>query len=212
MDKQTFSKLGWVVAAALIGILSASGFVQGNEKIAVVDITKVVESSEFGINSKKTFDAMKQTREDLLQFIDTYQVLTPEQATSIKDLSLKETPTPEDKASLERVKQDVIASHKKQAELMLKTQYTPEERTLIEDYGRRAENMKNTGQQWLKEFTNSLQNWADKQKMLSLDKARAALSTVAKAGGYSLVLETGIAPYGANDVTDATLKAMNAAK
>ena len=72
--------------------------------------------------------------------------------------------------------------------------------------------MEQVAQRWYKEFTSDMQNWADKQKLASVEKARAAIQDVSKAQGYTIVFEVGIAPYGANDITDAALKAMNAKK
>lgn len=89
---------------------------------------------------------------------------------------------------------------------------TPEERTLMEDYARRSQVMEQVAQRWYREFSTDMQSWADKQKLASVERAKAAIQEVAKAQGYTLVLESGVAPYGANDITDAALKAMNAKK
>lgn len=209
---QNLNKLGWVVAAAMVGVFAASGFQDAQTKIGVVDITKVVENSDFGKANQATFAQMKSAREGVLEFIDTYRVLTTEQATRIKDLSLKPTPTADEKAELERIKAEVIAADKKNKELSVKPNLTPEDRALIQDYANRANNMENQAQRWLREFTQELQAWADRQKMASLDRARQALSEVGKAQGFNVVFEVGVAPYGANDLSDATLKAMNAKK
>ena len=51
------------------------------------------------------------------------------------------------------------------------------------------------------------------QRLLeSLDRARAALHEVAKAQAFTVVFEISVAPYGANDLTQPTLTAMNAKK
>ncbi len=181
-------------------------------KVGVVDITKVVEQSDFGKANQQTFGQMKTAREGVLEFVDTYRVLTTEQATRIKDLSIKPTVTAEEKAELERIKAEVMAADKKNKELSTKVNLTPEDRALIQEYSNRANSMENQAQRWLREFTQELQAWADKQKLSSLDRARAALTEVGKAQGFTVIFEVGVAPYGANDLTDAALKAMNAKK
>lgn len=196
------------MAGAMLGL----GFQGATEKTAVVDVQRVVEQSEFGKQNQVTFNEMKTGREAVLEFIDTYRVLTADQAQKIRDLSLKAGITAPEKAELERVKADVIAADKKSKELSQKTNLTPEERTLIEDYARRSQAMEATAQRWFREFTTEMQTWADKQKLASVDKARVAIQEVGKAGAYSIVFEVGVAPYGANDITDAALKAMNAKK
>lgn len=203
---------GWIVAAALGGVLFGSGFQGGDQKLGSVDIADVVEKSDLGLKNKKDFDGMKSSREGILEFIDQYRVLTVEQAQKLRDLSVKPVPTPAEKAELDRVKADVIASDKKAKELSVKTDLTPSERTLIQEYAQRSQKMEEVAQRWYREFTQEMQSWADKQKSDSLSKAREAVREVAKAQGYSVVFESGIVPYAANDLTEAALKAMNAKK
>ncbi len=212
MHKPTTNQTGWLAAAVMAGAMLGLGFQGSTEKTAVVDVQKVVELSEFGKANQITFNDMKGGREAVLEFIDTYRVLTADQAQKIRDLSLKVGILAPEKAELDRIKADVIAADKKSKELSQKTNLTPEERTLMEDYARRSQAMETTAQRWFREFTTEMQTWADKQKLASVDKARLAIQEVGKAGAYSIVFEIGVAPYGANDITDAALKAMNAKK
>ena len=205
-----FLQFGWVLAAAFGAVIFAGGFGQVSEKTAVVDISRVVEQSNFGKSNQDAFAKMKEARESLLVFIDTNRVLTNEQGQRIKDLSLKPNPTAEETAELERLKADVVAAAKRSPELATKPNLTPEERNLLEEYARRGQTMDANAQRWLREFTTEMQNWADKQKLDSITRARAAIQQVAKAQGYTLVFEIGVAPYGANDISDAVLTAMNA--
>jgi Skp family chaperone for outer membrane proteins len=204
------NKLGWVIAAALGAVMLASGFQDATNKFAVVDIPSLVDKSNFGKQNQTTFNQMKKVREELLEFIDTNRVLTNEQAQQLRDLSFKANATADDKATIERIKADVIASRKKADELSLKQTLTPEERTLLQDYTQRSQNAIEITRRWYQEFMNEMQGWADKQKLASVDKARAAIQQVAKAQGYSVVFEVNYAPYGANDITDAALQAMDA--
>lgn len=208
----SFVKPVLVAAAAIMGVFIAVGFQDGAAKFGVIDMAKVVEGSDFGKQNQADFTAMKTSREGVLEFIDQYRVLTVEQATKIKDLSIKPNLTSGEKAELESAKSTVIAAFNKNKELALKANLTPEERNLIEEYARNSANMEQTAQRWLRDFTTELQAWADKQKVESLNRARAAVQEVAKAQGYTLIFEVGIAPYGANDITEASLKAMNAKK
>ncbi len=206
-------KSGLTAVAIAFGIFAAIGFQDATNKLGIVDISKVVEDSDFGKSNQTTFNQMKTAREGVLEFMDTYRVLTVEQATRFRDLSIKPTPTAEEKAELDRIKAEVIAADRKNKELSVKTTgLTAEDRALIEEYSKRSNNIEMMAGRWLREFTNELQTWADRQKVTSLERARTAVQEVAKAGGFTLVFEVGIAPYGANDLTDAALKAMNAKK
>ncbi len=212
MKKTNWDKLGWLVAAGLAGIMLGGGFQGGSVKLGVVDVAKVIEQSDMGKKNQDDFAAMKSAREGVLQFIDNYRVLTIEQAQKIRDLSLKQAPTTAEKAELERVKAEVVASDKKAKELAQKPNLTPEERTLMEEYAKRSQTMEETAQQWYRAFTNEMQSWADKQKQVSLDKARESVQDIGKRDGYTVVYEAGLAPFGANDITDAALKQMNTKK
>ncbi len=211
MKKDKFSQIGWIVAVAMVCVAAASGFQGTDNKLAVVDIAQVVEKSTHGKANQGAFSLMKKNREDLLQFIDDNRVLTVEQATQLKTLWLKDNPTADEKNQLERIKADVIASNRKWTELSGKATLTAEDRNLLDEYAKRGQSMELMARRWYNDFTNEMQAWADKQKVSSIEKARTAIQTVAKAQGYTIVFEVGIAPYGVNDLTQPALQAMNAA-
>jgi Skp family chaperone for outer membrane proteins len=83
---------------------------------------------------------------------------------------------------------------------------------LVEEYARRSQAMNDQAERWLREFTTEMQTWLDKEKLESIEKARTAIQQVAREQGFTVVFEIGVAPYGANDITEATLKAMNVQK
>lgn len=205
-------KISYLVAAASLGVLFATGFQGSESKIGVVDISRVVEQSDFGKKNQEDFNNMKAAREGVLEFIDQYRVLTNEQALKLKELSLKNPISAGEKAELDSLKATIQQAETKSKELSIKSTLTPEERTLMEEYARRSQTMEQTAQRWFREFTNEMQAWADKQKIASIDRARESVNEVAKSGGYTIVLEAGVAVYGANDLTEAALKAMNAKK
>lgn len=207
-----FSMAGWLVAAAMGGAWFSSGFQSPSLKLGVVDVNRIVEASDLGKTNAATLKSMKTARENVLEFIDTYRVLTPEQATRIRDLWLKPTRTKEEDAELERIKAEVISSNKRLQELSTKTNLTPEERTLMEEYARRSQMMNEQATRWLREFTDEIQSWIDGAKADSYQKARAAISEVATKDGYNMVFESTVCPYGANDVSEAALAAMNVKK
>jgi Skp family chaperone for outer membrane proteins len=119
---------GWIVAAGLAGVMFGSGFQATSTKLGVVDLNGVIDKSEVGKKAKANFDEMKKAREGLLEFIDQYRILTIEQATRIKELSLKKDRTKPEDAELDRIKADVIATSKRSQELATKANLTPEER------------------------------------------------------------------------------------
>lgn len=207
---QNSNKFGWILAAVLGGILLGSGFQDAATKLGVVDITSVIEQSKFGKDGQAEFAGMKASREGLLEYANTYRIMTVEQSTRIKDLSLKPNRTAEETSEMERIKADIQATEKRNKELITKATLTPEERTLLEEYAKRSASMETVASRWYSDFMGELQIWADKRKIDSVAKARVAIQEAAKAQGFTIIFEIGIAPYGANNLTDAALKAMDA--
>ncbi|MBV6459083.1 MAG: hypothetical protein HONBIEJF_02223 [Fimbriimonadaceae bacterium] len=211
MRKLAQSQLGWGAAALLAGIMVASGFQGAEEKTGIVDMQKMIENSEPGKKMKTTFDQMVAARNDLLEFINLNRVLTVEQAQKLKELSLKTNATEAEKAEVTRIKADVVASEKRFKELQTKAA-TDADRQLLQDFSNRAAVMTQTLERWNNDFNVEMQNWLAKERPSVYDKAKKALQDTAKAQGFSVVLDAQVAPFGANDLTDASTKALNAQK
>lgn len=207
-----FDQLGWVVAAAVGGVMLASGFQGPTDKTGVVDIGTVVDKSNYGQANSTQFAAMKAARQGLLEFVDQNPVLTTEQAQQLHDLTVKDNPTDADKAQITKIEGDVSDAMKNYQALSGKTGLSPTEQTQLTEYQHRSDVMQQTQQRWYTEFMSDLQDWSDKKKLDSINKARDAVQSVAKAQGYTIVFDESVAPYGANDLSDAVLQAMNAQK
>lgn len=205
--------MGWVVAAGLGVTILASGFLSGADKFGVVDLNKAVQDSEMGKKNKEALDAMVTARKGVIEFLDTQQVATEEQAQKIKNLSLKATLSESEKKDLEKAKEDVINANKNFTVLNQKQSPTEEDRRLLGEYNRSIERTRNLVQTWGGQFQEELQL---KQADLindSVRRADAAIRDVSKKDGYTVVFSSpGAAVYGANDLTEAVTKALNAAK
>jgi Skp family chaperone for outer membrane proteins len=55
-----------------------------------------------------------------------------------------------------------------------------------------------------------MRNWMSDRKDENYQKARVAVNEVAAKDGYTMVFEGTVALYGANDISDPTLAALNA--
>jgi Skp family chaperone for outer membrane proteins len=205
-----FQRLGWVVAAAVLGLVVASGFQSSLDKVATVDLSTMVETSDLGKANIAALDAMKTSREGLLKFIDDNRVLTMDQANNLRTLWLKESPSAQDTANLNSLKADIDASAKKNVALGTKRDLTPEERTLLQEYASRSAAMEQLAGQWYQEFMQEIQSSAQQRRADTLTKAKAASQTVARVQGYTLVFDSSVGVYAANDLTADALKSMNA--
>ncbi len=203
-------QFGSALAVLLLGILVAGGFQAPAEKNGVVDINALVDGSNFGKGVRATVEKMRAAREDVLGFIDANRVLTLEQATRLRDLTLKTDRTAPETAELDTLKATVVATNKRWTELATKPTLTPEERTMQQEFADRAQKMGDLGSKWVRDFTNDIDAFMDKQKIEANTRARDAIAATAKTQGYTMVYDRAFAPYGANDITDAALAAMNA--
>lgn len=204
--------MGWVVAAGLAVMMFGSGFQPAQEKTGVVDLNKVIQDSNVGRqNSQRLNNAVAQRR-GLIDFIATYSVMTVEQANQLKTLTLKDPQTEADKQAIERIRRDVMESDKRRAELMTKQNLTEADRRQIAEYSQRAQAMEELLAAWDREFSNDLNNLREQLQNTTINDAKAALARVARQQGFTTVLETTVAPYGANDLTAPTVQAMNAGR
>jgi Skp family chaperone for outer membrane proteins len=188
------------------------GFQGATEKTGIVDMNRLIVDSEFGKTNNQKLQTMAAAREDLLKFIDRYKVLTMDQATRLRDLSLKDAPTDRDKLDADAIKKQVIEADKKRNELLAKAEATADERNQLTDFNNRAALMREMLPQWGDQFNGELSDAQSKLREAAITRAKDALKEVGKAGQYTVILENQVAPYGANDVTDAAIKAMNAKK
>ena len=212
---KTFHQFGWVVAAILalfLVFLMAAGFQDSTTKIGVVDLAKLLDSSEMSKDSTSSLTAAQKVREDMLGFLDTYKVASAEQVIKLKNLSLKAKLSEPEKTELETLKADIMRTDQKYKELLQKANPTPDEQSLLTDYASRARSNQATVQRLWEEFKKELDDKLRLESQAVLDKARLSIQEVSKAGGYTAVFDQRIAPYGTNDLTEAALKAMNAKK
>lgn len=207
-----WNKLGWLVAAVIVGAVALVGFQGAGDKFGVVDLNKCIQQSQVGQANTAQLNAAVNARRGLVDFVKTYKILTAEQAKKMLDLTLKATPTDADKAELDRVKNEVIAAAKKRDELAQKSPLTEDEKKQLDEFARRSQGMAAVLDAWNTDFTQDLTELQQKLQQETLDKARAALAQVGKAQTYSVIYESNVAPYAANDVTDAVVKQMNANK
>ena len=210
MTNKLTSHAGWLVAGAMGVFMMTSGFQAGTAKFGVVDVTKVIMDSTAGKALKEDLTSQFNIRQGLMEFVSTNPVITGEQATKLRELSLKAGATAADKTEVENIKKAVQSDQKKFESLGLKGELTEKERSELEDLGARRRNAQGILQRWEQEFTRDLgQVEADKQGAL-LDSVKAVIQSEGKKQGYTVVFQSNVAIYSANDLTDEIVKALNA--
>lgn len=204
------SGIAALVVAAALGSWAALGFQSSQPKFGIVDIDKVVFDSEMGKKNAGKLDNAVKARQAVLDFLDTNRVATVEQVQKLRTLALKADATPAEKAELEKVKADIVASSKSFDQLNQKPSPTDEERQLLTEYNSRRQNTTAALQEWGPMFQQDLLNLREQMVSDSIKAAESVIKEVAKQQGYDVVFSSKSALYAANDVTDAVIKSLNA--
>src|SRR5476649_2753091 len=94
--KLEIEKFGWIAAAGVAAIIFASGFDTPTLKFGVVDVSKAMTTSDAYKRNGDDLQAQFKLRQDVLEFLNTYPVMTVAQANRFRELSLKPAPTAAD--------------------------------------------------------------------------------------------------------------------
>lgn len=201
--------VGAVVAGA-IALFAATGLQNNAAKFGVVDMQRMLAESASGKAVQTQLQTELNTRQGVLEFINTNRVLTIDQAKKLRELSVKPVPTEADKTELDKLKEAIKAESKKFNDLSMKASPTEAERAQITELQGRRQAMDQLLQQWHQEMMDEL-NQVEATKMGELGKkAKDVIQALGKKEGYSVVFPSNVAVYSANDITDAAIKALDA--
>ena len=204
--------LGWVVAAGISGWLMATGFQATTTKVGVVDVGKVFNDSDYVKSQSATLQGTVDARTAMLEFVKANRLFTDKQAAAFRDLSVKPALTPDEKTQLEKIKADVVAADKEFRDLQTKKTPTADDIKKMNDYNVEAQGMAATSMRWAQSFDQEIRDLNEKWRNEGIDRVRDAVKAVGTKQSFTIVYSNDIAPYGAIDVSDDVLKAMNSKK
>ncbi|MBS1716977.1 MAG: OmpH family outer membrane protein [Armatimonadetes bacterium] len=204
-------KYGWHAAGAVVALMLV-GFQTNQSKIGVVDVGKVFRDSQLAHKEGESYQAVQENRRSIIEFINTYRVVTAEQATRFRELSLKDAPTPAEKQELDKLKAAIIANDKKFRDLQLKPSPNESEVKALRDDNDLVQACSLTLSKWAKEFDDELNALNDKYKKETLDRVKTAIKTYGAKKSFTLIFSSEVVPYGANEVTPDVLKTMDSLK
>ena len=209
---KSIDKLGWIIAAGLTGLLAGTGFQGATPKFGSVDLEKVFNDSDYVKKQNDALRALGTARQDLLEFIDANKAMDPAGVARLRAISLKDVPTPAEKTESDKIKSDALGATRAYRDLQTKANPTETDKAALRDFSTRVDSNNRTLQTWNDEFRQELANRQGALRTESLNRAKDAVKATAKDQGFSIIFVEQVAPYAANDITDASLKAMNAKK
>jgi Skp family chaperone for outer membrane proteins len=174
-----------------------------------VDLDKLIA----GYSKKPVYDQQVQDFEAKLdaQFKqeETYDMLSKDQQTQLMNLLAKPTPASQDQATITQLEAQSTKDAQELSGLQLKQTPTDDEKARLQALTQQHL----AGQQALKDIADSFaQQVQTKQQALSNELSAtvlAAISTVAKDRGLTMVFSSQVALYSTNDITEDVLKKLN---
>lgn len=212
MQKAFSNYAGWMVAGVLGVMMLSSGFQASQVKFGVVDVTKAVNDSKKGKAFVENLQAEFNKRRGLLDFVQTNKAIDSEKANRLRELSVKAGPTAAETAEIDAIKKEATDAEKKFDTLSRKQTLTEAERAELDDLGQRRRNADNILAGWQRDMTDEFSQLEASNRQALLEEARVSIQEVGKKQGYTMVFESNVAIYGANDITGEATKALDAAK
>lgn len=195
-----------VVALGMVVVLLGSGFQGSNAKTGVVDAIKVMEAIEVSRNYRDEEKNYFNERENALQYLNQNRVMKKEEAEKFWSLTLKANKTDAEKAELEKVKTSAAEAKKKFNDLQVKSNPTDADLKLLDDYRNRQAEMGEFGKKLVEDTQNEMRELRQKHLNALQEAYQTALQEIGKRDGYGMIFDKNVAPFSANDVTDATTK------
>lgn len=203
---------GLVAAVAMVSVAATVGFQNSQPKFGTVDMDRVMNGSTAGTRANEQLQTELRKRQGLIEFAVTNPVMTQDQATQLKDLTLKPSPAAADTTALNTLKQTIQAQVKEFDALNKNANPSEADRTKLAEYNANIQQMNLVLTEWDRTFSNELSTMREDSRQSVLDTARAAVKSVGQREGYTVVFESNVAIYGSNDLSDAVIKAMDAAR
>ncbi len=184
-------------------------------KIAIVDISKVRSNYKLLVDYAKVVDAKKAAYDSTINVYKSNPLLSPQDQATLAALTLKSTTpaglTPSEKTQMTQLtaqSQNALQLFQKLQTATASSLSAQDKQTLTNDV--QMESSTETYLQSLHDQTVKDINAATDAKIQeAATNLKAAVATVAKEQGYTVVLDTQAVLFGGTDITNAVLKVLN---
>src|SRR5579872_5490620 len=146
------SQLGWVFAAAIVGVSIGGGAQFKKEKVGFVNMVSVFDDSNLKRKNEDHLRGVEQARLATLDFLGLNPSFNADQLARFRVLSTKETLTAAETTELAKLKSDAQATATQYEALRQKQNPTPEEIARLNDYGARNTLDVSVRAQWSQDF------------------------------------------------------------
>ena len=204
-------KLGWVVAAGVVGAMFGMGFQASAPKFATVDMQKVFSDADFTQSENAELQQYANPRIQLLHFLQKNLPMSPDDARKYADISTQATVrNAAQDIEIKRIEADAESATQKRNDLLVKQEsaLTADDHKAMQDFSARAQQNTAFGQQLEQKLEQDIEQKKIELHDKAMEQVRKSVGDVAKKQGYSVVFTSEAAPYAANDLTPDALKAV----
>ena len=204
--KIRFILVGCILVAAVIAL---TAFSVQDQKFAAVNLSKIARDSKLGIRLGEEIDTLGNTLQQLMIFINGNRVMTREQSIQLRALWLETNPTQEQTDELEALKTAIQTASSEYRTLISILEHTKEQIDRLKVLGALFQITESLLPELDAKYTADLREKTAESQQELITKVQAAVDKVGKRDGYTMIFDSGVAPYAANDVTDEVLKVMD---
>lgn len=206
----TIHKLGWVVAAALVGSMVGFGFHAPGDKTGNVDVAKVFAECDLVKKQTELLKTQFKQRQDVIDFLKANPSIPADKVARFRDLSIKSAVlTTAEKTELEAIKTQATDNSTKTRTLQTKANPTAAETASMTNLGKMKDDTMQQLERWVQEFGEEMNTKQQNSRTDIIAKIQEAVAKIAKEQGYSIVFSKETAVYSANDLTAEAVKAVN---
>lgn len=194
------SQLGWVLAAAMVGVGIGGGFQAKTNKIGFIDMQGIYADSNL---KKKNDDKLRnanQSRQAAFDFLTLNPEFAADQLTRYRDLSTKDTLTPAETAELAKLKAVAQAATNQFGDLQKKPNPSAQDLKTLNDLAAVNHANKTAQADWNRDFSQQLETMQADLNLSALEAIKLALAQAAKPQGYTIVFRENVAMYGSNNL------------
>lgn len=206
-----FMQKKWFVVGAIgaFTLFAISAFQAQPAKMATVNLAMVADKSKLGIREKQQFEALRAKLSSMLQFMNNNKVMTLEQGAKLRELWITENPTGAQIQELEKLKTAIQTASEELRRLLTETQPDEAKIARIRELTRLVNQTDDILPELDQQYTMLMRQKAEEKQQSVIEKARAAVQKIGKRDGYTVIFESNVAPYAANDITEEAVKTMD---
>jgi Skp family chaperone for outer membrane proteins len=201
----------WVIIGAIgaFALIAISAFQAQPVKMGTVNLAVVADKSKLGIREKQQFEALRTKLSSMLQFMNNNKVMTLEQGAKLRELWVTENPTGAQIQELEKLKNTIQNASEELRRLLTETQPDEAKISRIRELTRLVNQTDDILPELDQQYTMLMRQKAEEKQQSVIEKARTAVQKIGKRDGYTVIFESNVAPYAANDITDEAVKSMD---